>query len=84
MSELQEVAKGKVFTGEKMDGAEFRNYVKRQIIIQAREMKKDFVVSTLEGQMQGKAGDYLIIGIKGELYPCRRDIFEETYNWVEE
>lgn len=47
-------------------------------------MKEKFEVETLEGTMQGKAGDYLIIGIKGERYPCARDIFLESYRPVGE
>lgn len=41
------------------------------------------VIATLEGVMQVKAGDYVIRGVKGEFYPCRADIFEETYEVVE-
>jgi hypothetical protein len=36
-------------------------------------------IHTLEGDMQAKEGDYIIKGVKGEFYPCRKDIFEETY-----
>lgn len=39
-------------------------------------------ISTLEGDMWFWEGDYVIRGVKGELYPCRRDIFEETYDEV--
>lgn len=39
-------------------------------------------ISTLEGDMWFWEGDYVIRGIKGELYPCRRNIFEETYDEV--
>lgn len=42
-----------------------------------------FIVNTLEGLMVAGPGDYLIRGIKGELYPCRQDIFEETYERVD-
>ena len=41
-------------------------------------------ISTLEGDMWFWEGDYVIRGVKGELYPCRRDIFEETYCQIEE
>ena len=41
-------------------------------------------ISTLEGDMWFWVGDYVIRGVKGELYPCRRDIFEETYCQIEE
>lgn len=37
------------------------------------------VVNTLEGSMTANIGDYLIKGISGELYPCKPDIFEKTY-----
>lgn len=36
-------------------------------------------IKTLEGTMIARTGDYIIRGIKGEIYPCRADIFEETY-----
>lgn len=35
-------------------------------------------IETLEGTMTAKPGDYVIRGVKGELYPVRQDIFEET------
>lgn len=41
-------------------------------------------ISTLEGDMVANEGDYIIKGVKGELYPCKPDIFEETYEKVEE
>ncbi len=39
-------------------------------------------ICTLEGVMQASEGDYIIKGVKGEFYPCRKDIFEETYEEV--
>lgn len=36
-------------------------------------------VPTLEGVMVASKGDWLILGIKGEVYPCKPEIFEETY-----
>lgn len=41
-------------------------------------------INTLEGKYYVKPDDYIITGIKGERYPCRKDIFEETYERVEE
>jgi hypothetical protein len=43
-----------------------------------------YTVRTLEGHMQIRPGEWLITGIKGELYPCRPDIFEATYEPVSE
>jgi hypothetical protein len=42
------------------------------------------LVPTLEGLHIARQGDYIIKGIKGELYPCKPDIFEATYEPVEE
>ena len=40
-------------------------------------------IQTLEGEMRAEMGDWIIRGIKGEHYPCMRDIFETTYERVE-
>ena len=39
----------------------------------------DFAVKTADGVMEGRSGDWIIQGIEGELYPCKRTIFEATY-----
>ncbi len=39
-------------------------------------------VSTLEGIMRAEMGDWIIKGVKGELYPCKPDIFDATYEAV--
>lgn len=36
-------------------------------------------IKTLEGIMRGNCGDYIIKGVKGEVYACKPDIFEMTY-----
>jgi hypothetical protein len=40
-------------------------------------------IPTLEGDMAAKPGDWIIKGVKGELYPCKPDIFHATYEPVE-
>lgn len=40
------------------------------------------IIKTLEGDHRGDIGDYIIKGIKGELYPCKPDIFAQTYDPV--
>ena len=40
------------------------------------------VIVTLEGEMRANYGDYIIKGVQGELYPCKPDIFEATYEKV--
>jgi hypothetical protein len=39
-------------------------------------------IRTLEGIMDGQRDDWIIQGVKGELYPCKPDIFEATYEAV--
>ena len=39
-------------------------------------------IDTLEGVHQASVGDYIIKGIKGEFYPCKPDIFHQTYEEV--
>jgi len=41
-------------------------------------------IKTLEGTMTAEEGDWIIKGIKDEFYPCNPDIFEMTYEKVEE
>ena len=36
-------------------------------------------IPTLEGTMSARSGDYIIQGVNGEVYPCKPDIFEKTY-----
>jgi hypothetical protein len=59
---------------------------KKPIVVHACQMNfpEGFSVTTLEGTVVGKEGDYLMVGIDGEKYPCRQDIFEKTYDIVTE
>jgi hypothetical protein len=41
-------------------------------------------INTLKGRMIASNGDWIITGVKGEMYPCKPDIFEATYGAVEE
>lgn len=43
-----------------------------------------FVIKTLEGELYVSDGDWIITGVKGEKYPIRDDIFEATYEPIEE
>jgi hypothetical protein len=40
------------------------------------------IIPTLEGVHVANIGDYIIKGIKGEFYPCKPDIFAQTYDEV--
>lgn len=41
-------------------------------------------IKTLEGVMEAQPGDWIIQGVKGEIYPCKPDIFYATYEPVNE
>jgi hypothetical protein len=41
------------------------------------------VIQTLEGYMNASIGDWIIRGVKGEMYPCKPDVFELTYESVD-
>lgn len=40
---------------------------------------EELCIPTLEGTMTASVGDWIIKGVNGELYPCKPDIFEKTY-----
>ena len=44
----------------------------------------ELYIETLEGTHHVSVGDYIIQGLHGELYPCKPDIFEKTYEEVKE
>jgi hypothetical protein len=52
---------------------------KKPVIIEAYQTKVEMVISTLEGDMIASPGDWIITGVNGEQYPCKPDIFEKTY-----
>ena len=48
----------------------------------AMQVMGPFSVETLEGTMEGKAGDWLMVGVNGEMYPCDADVFAKTYEFA--
>lgn len=58
---------------------ETKRYRKKPIIVEAYQTNQEKLIETLEGTMKANKGDYIITGVKGEQYPCKPDIFEETY-----
>ena len=59
-----------------------KKYRKKPIIVEAYVATKEESIKTLEGTMKADKGDYVITGIHGERYPCKPDIFHETYEEV--
>lgn len=44
----------------------------------------NYVIETLEGKMRVRDGDWRLIGVEGEKYPCKDSVFQKTYEAVEE
>ena len=44
---------------------------------------ESLMIYTLEGGMLANPGDYIICGVQKELYPCKAEIFEKTYELAE-
>lgn len=65
-----------IWTGSNQ--TEVSNFMKCSPAFDARGVK----ISTMEGDMYASNGDYIIRGVQGELYPCKPDIFEATYEAV--
>lgn len=64
-------------------GEEVEGYERR--VLQQDEhgiTKAVLIIPTLEGDMQASEFDFIITGVKGEVYPCKPDIFWATYEPV--
>lgn len=69
----------KKFIKTEIPTLEYKKAIKKPIAVLCSQIDEEFEVETLEGTMKGKKGDWLMIGIHGEMYPCDREIFEKTY-----
>jgi hypothetical protein len=65
------------YTG--LNSAEIESFTGQQV---GKETGKPIMIKTLEGQHIASLGDFIIKGVKGEFYPCKPDIFAETYSEV--
>lgn len=61
---------------------DFMYGVFKQTIMDTSDNK--IIINTLEGDMTASIGDFIIKGVKEEFYPCKPDIFELTYEKVED
>lgn len=60
----------------------FKKAIKKPIPIRCVQIMEPFTVETMEGLMKGKSGDWLMVGIHGEMYPIDNEIFGKTYNLI--
>lgn len=61
-----------------------KKYRKKPVVIEAYQTDRDMMIETLEGVLHASAGDYIITGVSGEKYPCKPDIFEKTYELLDD
>jgi hypothetical protein len=67
---------------EKLKKMGLRKYKKTEPIW-AIQADKEFTVDTLEGDdISGKKGDYLCVGVDGEMWPIDQEIFKKTYKEI--
>jgi len=70
----------------KWDGSnmqEVKDFVKNNFECIPSDTSLRLIIHTLEGDHVCSEGDFIIRGVKGEFYPCKPDIFEQTYELVE-
>lgn len=65
------------------EDSQVKKYRKKPIIVEAYVATKEEYIKTLEGTMKADKGDYVITGVKGERYPCKPDVFKQTYEEVQ-
>ena len=70
----------KKFKQHQIPDFNFSKAVKKPIPVQCFQIDEEFEVETMEGVMKGKKGDWLMVGVSGEMYPCDNAIFEKTYS----
>lgn len=58
---------------------EVRRFVGDKCCLNGSYREPDLIIHTLEGDHHASVGDWIIRGVKGEFYPCKPDIFEQTY-----
>ena len=57
-------------------------FKKKPVIVEAVRLTRPIIIKTLEGDIAGEVGDWLVTGVKGEQYPCKDDVFRMTYEEV--
>lgn len=78
----QLVEHGKSAAANTVDGMPWSfNYAGHPV---THETDDCYLIPTLEGTMRFERGDMLITGVKGEIYPCKPDIFAATYTVVQD
>jgi len=63
---------------------DYKKAIKKPLPVRCIQINEPFEVETLEGVMKGQPGDWLMVGIHGEMYPISNEIFGKTYTIIKE
>lgn len=72
-----------IIEARKFDPADYDDAMEVVKWCKGEAVNDGILIKTLEGTHLASFGDYVIKGIKGEFYPCKPDIFEASYDLVE-
>jgi hypothetical protein len=67
------------FTGNMASAKAIALHDKSMHILSSEDGEVFIIIDTLEGRMTANPNDWIIRGVKGEIYPCKPDIFAATY-----
>lgn len=71
------------YNGENIEAIE--DFVGKKLsTVMASDVDVKLIIPTLEGDMNASKDDWIIKGVKGEFYPCKPDIFKQSYNMIKE
>ena len=71
------------FTGDVANVQFLEEWSKGNVFLSTKDPSKLYV-ETIEGQVYTYVGSYVVKGVAGEVWPIRKDIFEDTYEIVKE
>lgn len=75
-----------IFTGASTSKGQIEKWMETGVWEEKEIHTRDFrtmEINTLEGKMVANPGDYIIKGVAGEFYPCKQDIFNATYEPIQ-
>lgn len=58
--------------------------IKKPIPVTARQVEKKTIVETIEGPLTAQPGDWIITGVDGEEWPVKKEIFDKTYEVIDD
>ena len=62
---------------------EILEFCNKSKALEVSKLTNTIIIQTLEGDMEATLNDWIIKGLNGEFYPCKPDIFEKSYEFVD-